>query len=153
HVGGVQPQEERLTGSVLTLDEVFCCRHKFVVACLHALAIERAGVFDSLFSDAAPPRLLSVVFLVRRVTAEHAAGSEPLLESRILRVIRVLGIFLGVEVIEVAEKLIEAVYGRQKPVHVSQVVFAELPGGVTERLEELRNRRILYLQSNGRARN
>src|SRR5262249_29786209 len=123
-----------------------------VVARLHTFAIERAGIFDSLLSDAAPPRLLDVVFFIRCVTAEHSARSEPFLESRILRVIRILGIFLGVEVIEVAEKFIEAVYGRQKPVHISQMVFAELTGRVTERLEELRDRRILSLQSNRRAR-
>ena len=41
----------------------------------------------------------------------------------------------GVEVVQVAEELIEAMDRRQELVEVAQVVLAELPGGVTHRLE------------------
>ncbi len=46
------------------------------------------------------------------------------------RLVRHLGLFLGVEVIEVAEELVEAVIGRQHVVEIAEVVLAELPGGV-----------------------
>ena len=46
------------------------------------------------------------------------------------RVVVELGLLLGVEVVEVAEELVEAVHGRQELVAVAEVVLAELPGGV-----------------------
>ena len=45
-----------------------------------------------------------------------------------------LGLLLGVEVVEVAEELIEAVHGGQKLVLVAEVVLAELAGGVARGL-------------------
>ena len=39
-------------------------------------------------------------------------------------------VFHRVEVVEVAEELVEAVHGRQELVAVAQVVLAELAGGV-----------------------
>ena len=39
-------------------------------------------------------------------------------------------VFHRIEVIQVAEELIEAVDGRQELVEIAQVVFAELAGGV-----------------------
>ena len=53
-----------------------------------------------------------------------------------------LRLVLGIEMIEVAEKLVEAVYGRQEFVSVAKVVLAELAGGVALWLEQFGNRRI-----------
>jgi hypothetical protein len=47
---------------------------------------------------------------------------------------------LGVQVVEVAEELVEAVYGRQELVAVAEMVLAELCGSITLRLEQLGNR-------------
>ena len=60
---------------------------------------------------------------------------------------RQLRLLLGVEVVEVAEELVEAVDGRQELVQVAEVVLAELAGGVAERLEQLGDRRVLGLQA------
>ena len=57
HVGGVEPHEERLAGVVLALDEVLGGGDELVVAGLHALLGQRAGVLDLLLADAAPARL------------------------------------------------------------------------------------------------
>ena len=57
-------------------------------------------------------------------------------------VVELLGLFFGVEVIEVAVELVEAVHGRQVLVLVAEVVLAELAGGVPERLEQLGDGRI-----------
>ena len=86
-----------------------------VVDRLHALLRERARVLDLLPALAIGPAV------------EHAARSEPLLESRVLRVVRVLGLFLGIEVVEVAEELVKAVLRGQELVLVSQMVLAEMP--------------------------
>ena len=63
--------------------------------------------------------------------------------SGILRIVLVLGLLLGVQVIEIAEELVEAVQRRQKLVLVAEMVLAELAGGVAERLEQLGDGRIL----------
>jgi hypothetical protein len=55
-------------------------------------------------------------------------------------------LLLGVEVVEVAEELVEPVDRRQVLVEVAEVVLAELPGRVAQRLEQLRDRDVLRLQ-------
>ena len=53
----------------------------------------------------------------------------------VLRVVEPVRIGHRVEVIEVAEELVEAVHGRQVLVQIAQVVLAELSGGVAQRLQ------------------
>ncbi len=67
------------------------------------------------------------------------------------RVVGVFRFFLGVEVVKVAEELIEAMCGRQELVLVPEVVLAELPRRVAERFEQLGDGRILGLESEVRA--
>ena len=83
------------------------------------------------------------IVLVGRLALEHAARSEFLSEVRVLRVVGILGLFLGVQVIQVAEELVEAMHRRQVLVAIAEVVLAELAGGVPETLEDLRDRRVL----------
>jgi hypothetical protein len=47
-----------------------------------------------------------------------------------------LGLFFRVQVVEVAEELVEAVIGGEMLVQVTKVVLAELPGDVTLVLQE-----------------
>ncbi len=61
-------------------------------------------------------------------------------------------IFHRVEMIEVAEELVESVNGRQEFVEVSEVILAELAGGVTLRLQRRCDRRGLRRQTNCGAR-
>jgi hypothetical protein len=83
---------------------------------------------------------------------QDAAGTEFLLEPRILRIVFVFRVLLGIEVIEIAEELVEPVHRRQETVLVAEMVLAELAGGVAERLQELGDRRILRLQAHRRTR-
>ena len=92
-----------------------------VVDGLHPLLGQRAGVLDALGAVAVRPGV------------DHAAGAEVLAEVREVllgRVVVELGLLLGVEVVEVAEELVEAVHRGQELVAVAEVVLAELPGGV-----------------------
>ena len=54
----------------------------------------------------------------------------------LLRVVGVLRLLLGVEVVEIAEELVEAVDRRQELVAVAEMVLAELAGRVALRLEQ-----------------
>ena len=56
-------------------------------------------------------------------------------------------LFLGVQVVEVAEELIKAMHGGQKLVLVPQVVLAELAGGVAQGFQQFGNGGILGPQA------
>ncbi len=56
--------------------------------------------------------------------------------DEILRVVGAERVLHGVEVVEVAEELVEAVDGRQELVEIAEVVLAELPGGVALALQD-----------------
>ncbi len=49
--------------------------------------------------------------------------------------------------VEIAEELVEAMYGRQELVLVAEVVLTELAGDVAERLEQLGDRRVVRAQA------
>ena len=83
---------------------------------------------------------------------EHAARAVLLAELGILRVVRQLRLFLGVEVVEVAVELIKTVHRRQVLVAVAQVILAELTRGVAERLEQLGDGRVFLPAAELRAR-
>ena len=54
---------------------------------------------------------------------------------------------LGIEVIEIAEELVEAMHRWQKLVAVAEMVLAELSGRVALRLEQIGNGRVLVRQA------
>ena len=78
-------------------------------------------------------------------------GPNCSLNAGSLRVVGVLRLLLGVEVVEVAEELLEAVVGRQHLVAVAEVVLAELAGDVAERAQQPGDGRVLDLHALGRA--
>ena len=136
------------------LDEVLGRGHELGVAGLHALLGQRAGVFDLLLADAAPARLLGGIVFFGGPGVHDAARAEDLLEVgevRLRRIVHILRLLLGVQVIEVAEELVEAVGGGQVLVLVAEVVLAELAGGVAQRLEQFGNGGIFRLQPDVRA--
>ena len=119
---------------VRLVDEAQRVLGHLVVDGLHPLLRQRPGVLDLLPALAVGPAV------------QNAPRAEALLERRVLRVVRVLGLLLGVEVVEVAEELVEAVHGRQELVLVAEMVLAELAGRVAERLEQLGDGRVFRLQ-------
>jgi hypothetical protein len=81
---------------------------------------------------------------------DHAARGEPLVEARELsgrRPVRQLRLLLGVQVVQVAEELIEPMGRRQVLVQVTQMVLAELPRSLQERIQKLGDGRVPGLQS------
>ena len=65
----------------------------------------------------------------------------------VLGIVRPFRLLLGIEVIEVAEEFVEAVLGRQILVAIAEMVLAELPGCIAERLERLGDGHVAILQS------
>src|ERR1700761_1597230 len=96
HPGGIEPDEERPIGPGLTADEVLRRPQELLIHGGHACDIQWTGVFDLAvgrrLDDAARPILLP--------------------ESRVLRIEIAFRLLFGVEMIEIAEELVEAVLGR-----------------------------------------
>ncbi len=136
HMGGVPPEEERLLRGVRFIHEREGVTVHLVVDGRHARARQRAGVLDAPAGEA----------------VDHAARSEPLAERGILRIVGQLRLLLRVQVVQVAEELVEAMVGRQELVPVAQVVLAELAALVAERLQELRDRGVRRRETELRAR-
>ena len=150
HVRHVHPHEERGSRLVLALDEIDTRAGGFVVDGLHPLLGQRPGVLDALLADRAVSVVHLAGILIGRPGMDDTAGEECLAQQRRLLsggIVLVLGFFLGVEVVQVAEELVEPVGGRQVLVQVAEVVLAELAGRVAQRLEQFGDRRILLLQT------
>jgi hypothetical protein len=129
HPRRVPPQEDGLLRRVRALDEVERAGVHLVVHRLHPLLGERAGVLDRTAG----------------LRADHAARAELLLERGILGVVGILRLLLRVQVVEVAEELVEAVVGRQVLVTVAEVVLAVLRGHVALALQQRGDRRVFRL--------
>jgi len=84
--------------------------HDFIVNGLHALTGKGASVID--FSA--------------RKTMNYATRTKFLFEFWIFGVIHILGLFLCIEVIEVAKELIKAMGSWQHVIAIAQVVFTKL---------------------------
>src|SRR5262249_29798273 len=143
----VEPAEERLVALRHAVNPLEGLVEDLLVEGLHALAGERAGVLDLLLADLAELPVHRAVVLVGGPGVEPAARAELLLVVRILLagIVELLRLLFGVQVIEVAEPLVEAVRRRQELVAVPEVVLAELAGGVADRLEHLGEGGILLL--------
>ena len=74
HVGEVHPEEERLVGLRLPLDEVDGPVGDVVVDRLHPLLGQRAGVLDRLLADLAEPRVDGRVVLVVALQSSTPRG-------------------------------------------------------------------------------
>ena len=129
------------------LDEFDGAFGDVVVDGFHALFGQRAGVFDDLFADAAKAWLNGGIIHIGGFAVHDATRAKAFAECRIFGIVRILRLFLGVEMVEVAVELIKAVNGGQELVAVAQVVLAELTGDVALRLEQFGNGRIFGLQA------
>ena len=62
-------------------------------------------------------------------------------------IIEFLRLLLGIKVVQVSEPLVETVSRRQELVSVTQMVLAELCGGVALRFQHLGQQRVFFLDS------
>src|SRR5262245_60967912 len=136
-------QKKRLFGLRLTPNEIDCRIAGFVVDGFHALFGKRSGVLDSLLPNLSEARVDGLILLIGGHTFEHPAWAEFSLERRIFGIVGPLGLFFGIQMIKVAEELIQPMHRRQELVAVAEMVLAELTGGIAERLQSLRDGDVL----------
>src|SRR6266542_829004 len=123
HPASVEPAKERLAVFFGFLNEVYRAREELLVDSLHALLGERTSILN----------FLSAVGV--RKGMNHTPGTELLPERGVLRIVHVLRLLLCVQVVEVAEELVEAVVRGQVLIQVAEMVLAELAGGIAKRLQ------------------
>ena len=85
---------------------------------------------SSIFCLPTLPQRGSTVASSTLVAHEWIMLRGPTCVLQVLRIVRMAGVFHRVEVIEIAEELVEAVHRRQELVLVAKMVLAELAGGV-----------------------
>src|SRR6266481_4885773 len=107
-----------------------------------------------LMNTALELRVLRGIVHISCPGMQHSARPESLRVCWILlaRIVEFLRFLLGVEVVEVAEPLIEAMHRGQKLVTITQMILAELRRGIPDRLEHLRQGGIFLLNAAFRTR-
>src|SRR5262249_45783295 len=76
---------------------------------------------------------------------------EPFAKVRKILRVRVIGqfrLFLGIQVVQVAEELVETVDRPQIFIAVAEVVLADLPGRISQWLQELGDGRVFLVEAN-----
>src|SRR5262249_48381329 len=104
-----------------SVDELLCGTEELFIDRRHASDVERAGILDTPV----------------RVRVDDASRTVLLSELRILRIEVPLGFLFGVQVIEIAEELVEPMLGRQVLVAITEVILAELPRRIALRLHHV----------------
>ena len=127
HASGVKPHKERLVLFGGALNKLLGAVEKFEIHRLHALFIKRPRIRHAAVGEA----------------MHHTARTKTLPKGGVLRVVRILRLLFGVEVIEVAKEFVEPVLGGQKFIAVTEVVFSKLSCRVALLLEQGRKRHIL----------
>ena len=126
HAAWVEPHEKRLLVPVSAIDKVERGLEEFLVNRLHTFLCQRAGVLAFLFAPFAEAWVFARGFGGGRRTLQNSPRTKARLKRRIFRIIRIFRFVLGVQVIEISEKLVEPVNRRQKLIAVAEMVFAEL---------------------------
>jgi hypothetical protein len=130
------PKEERGLVAGAAIEKVERLRGDFVVERLHALRRQRA-------------------FVLRRASGgsrDDSSRIEAPAEFRIRRAIRIFKIFIRVQVVEIAPKLVETVPMGKMFFEIAEVVLAELRRRVSPRFQNLRQCDVLLRRPARRSR-
>src|SRR6516225_6055159 len=90
HACRIEPEEERFAVLSCLVEELQRVREDFVVDRLHAFRTEFARIFNPLFSNLAPTRLLGGVIVVGRPTVDHVPWAYTVFHRR--RVVAMTGV-------------------------------------------------------------
>ena len=116
------------------------------------LAEAERRALSALKVEHSPPSEAEARIVARRVngrrhTFQDAAWTKLRSERRVLWIVRMFRLIFGIQVIEIAEELVEAVHSGQEFVAVAEMVLAELAGRIALRLQKFSDRRVLSRQS------
>ena len=141
HTGAVVPQQERLVGLVCTIDESHERPSRSdSIAVIRSRVSGPVSVMVCL--PTRPKRSSSVGSSISEALQSRTprGRKEPLHERIVSRVLGLLGFLFGVQVVQVAVELVEAVHGREELVAVTQMVLPDLGRHIALGFEQLRQR-------------
>jgi hypothetical protein len=142
------PQQEGFARLVGPIDEVAGAFHEVGLDGRHAFTGQRTGVGNGLLADAAEAFVLGGVVDVGSLAVQDSTRhEEPFDEGIVPGILRLLRLLLGVQVVQVAVELVEAVHGREELVAIAQMVLPNLGSHVTLRFEQVGQGRILGLDA------
>ena len=153
HARAVPPHEPRLARRMLLANELHGPVRRFIVNRLHAFLGQWSRIFAALLPPRAESSRFGLVVFLGCIAVQNAARAEVLEKGLavgqypVTRVVFVLRLFFGVQVIQVAEEFVEAVHGRQVLVAIALVVLAELAGRVSLPFQHGRHRDVACLPS------
>ncbi len=133
HFRGVPPKKEGFVFCFGLIKEGEGVGVNFFVKGFHAFSGEGAGVGDWASGKA----------------VDDAAWGKFLFKVGFFRVVGVFRFFFCIEVVEVAEKLIEAVCGGKHFIAIAEVVFAKLAGFVATGAEESGQSGVFFFEAFG----
>src|SRR6185436_8632749 len=107
---------------------------------------ERSGVLALLFAPGTEAGILAGRIGRCSYTLHHAARTELCPEGWIFRIVGILRLVLGIQMVKIAEEFVEAVHGRQEFVAVAEMILSELSGRIALRLQKLGDGRIFFRQ-------
>ena len=139
--------KKRLTGAGFSRDEVCGAIRNIVVYGLHSLSRKRTCVCNRLLADSTEPWVHCRVVDVGCLTVHNSSRTVLRAECRVLWVVPVFRFFLGVEVVQITVKFIEAMDRWQKFIAVAKVVLAKLTGCLALALQQHGDRWVFFLQS------
>ena len=144
----VEPDEKRFVIFFGSFNKILGRGQELLIHRFHALGCERPRVLANLFAPSSEARIFFRIILFRGLAFEHATRFYCFAQLA-GGIIREFGFFLDVQVIEIAKKLVEAMHAWEELVAVTQVVLAELAGHVAERLEQLGDGGVFFLEPLG----
>src|SRR6478609_8294621 len=153
---GVVPEEKWLCSLYRPLNEIAGTLHQLRIDVFHAdlgrsiharMRREWALICDLLFANTAPARVFRRIINVGRNAADDVARTEHRAELLVLGVLRIVGFFQRIKVVEDSVELVKTVDCGQILIAIPQVILANLRGRVAERLENLRDCWIGILQA------
>src|SRR6476660_1290971 len=147
HTARIEPHEERLLVLIRTIYKVDRGLQKFLVDRLHSFLGKRTGVLASLLAPGAETGIVAGSIDGGRDAFHASPRTELCPECRALRIIGMFRLIFSIQVVEVAEELVEAVNRRQKLIAVAKMVLAELSCHVALRLEQVGEGGILFRQT------
>ena len=78
---------------------------------------------------------------------KHTTRTKSLPEGWIFRIELLLRLLFGIEVIEIAEELVEPMHCRKELVGIPQMILSELAAGIAERFQQFGERGVFVAQA------
>src|SRR5690606_19425073 len=114
--------EKWLASLMLSLDEIFGRRNKFIVACFHPLPVQWSRILNFLPTNFSPPPHYHGIIFACGPRMDNAAGADCFIELgkfSFRRIVVHFRLFFRVKVVKITKELVESMVGRQHVIKIA----------------------------------